>query len=47
VEARVHLYSATGCTFSEPLYPFLSPSRHDYEGNNSAPLIISPVNQTD
>ncbi|XP_030200372.1 E3 ubiquitin-protein ligase TRIM39-like [Gadus morhua] len=47
VEARVHLYSATGCTFSEPLYPLLSPSRHDYEGNNSAPLIISPVNQTD
>ncbi|XP_030200379.1 zinc finger protein RFP-like [Gadus morhua] len=47
VEARVHLFSATGCTFSEPLYPFLSPSRHDYEGNNSAPLIISPVNQTD
>ncbi|CAL8386299.1 unnamed protein product [Boreogadus saida] len=47
VEARVHIYSATGCTFSEPLYPFLCPCRHDYEGNNSAPLIISPVNQTD
>ncbi|CAL8395005.1 unnamed protein product [Gadus morhua 'NCC'] len=47
VEARVHIYSATGCTFSEPLYPFLSPSRRDYGGNNSAPLIISPVNQTD
>ncbi|XP_059905505.1 E3 ubiquitin-protein ligase TRIM39-like [Gadus macrocephalus] len=47
VEARVHIYSATRCTFSEPLYPFLCPSRHDYEGNNSAPLIISPVNQTD
>ncbi|CAL8395310.1 unnamed protein product [Arctogadus glacialis] len=47
VEARVHLYSATGCTFSEPLYPFLSPFPRDYEGNNSAPLIISPVNQTD
>ncbi|XP_059930058.1 zinc finger protein RFP-like [Gadus macrocephalus] len=42
VEARVHIYSATGCTFTEPLYPFL------YVGNiNSAPLIISPVNQTD
>ncbi|XP_059905198.1 E3 ubiquitin-protein ligase TRIM39-like isoform X3 [Gadus macrocephalus] len=39
VEARVHIYSATGCSFTEPLYPFL--------GNNSAPLIISPVNQTD
>ncbi|CAL8358220.1 unnamed protein product [Boreogadus saida] len=41
VEARVHIYSATGCTFTEPLYPFLSP------WFNSAPLIISPVNQTD
>ncbi|CAL8407068.1 unnamed protein product [Arctogadus glacialis] len=47
VEARVHIYSATGCTFSEPLYPILSPWFCDYEGINSAPLIISPVNQTD
>ncbi|XP_030235305.1 probable E3 ubiquitin-protein ligase TRIML1 [Gadus morhua] len=46
VEARVHIYSATGCTFTEPLYPFLSPHLHK-EGTNSAPLIISPVNQTD
>ena len=46
VEARVHIYSATGCTFSGPLYPFLSPGLHD-GGKNSAPLIISPVNQTD
>ncbi|CAL8289671.1 unnamed protein product [Lota lota] len=46
VEARVHLYSATGCTFSEPLYPLLGPGFHD-GGRNSAPLIISPVNQTD
>ncbi|XP_059905060.1 zinc finger protein RFP-like [Gadus macrocephalus] len=47
VEARVHLYSATGCTFSEPLYPFLCPCNYDYEGTNSGPLIISRVNQTD
>ncbi|CAL8262694.1 unnamed protein product [Boreogadus saida] len=46
VEARVHIYSATGCTFTEPLYPFLCPYYH-YNGKNSAPLIISPVNQTD
>ncbi|CAL8406927.1 unnamed protein product [Arctogadus glacialis] len=46
VEARVHLYSATGCTFSEPLYPFLSPGLYE-GGTNSAPLIISPVNQSD
>ncbi|XP_030210452.1 E3 ubiquitin-protein ligase TRIM39-like [Gadus morhua] len=47
VEDRVHIYSATGCTFREPLYPFLGPGRYNYEGNNSAPLIISPVNQSD
>ncbi|CAL8290036.1 unnamed protein product [Lota lota] len=47
VEARVHIYSATGCTFSEPLYPFLGPGLYNYKGINSAPLIISPVNQTD
>ncbi|CAL8235745.1 unnamed protein product [Boreogadus saida] len=46
VEARVHIYSATGCTFTEPLYPILDPGYHK-EGINSAPLIISPVNQTD
>ena len=46
VEARVHLYSATGCTFREPLYPILDPGPCD-GGTNSAPLIISPVNQTD
>uniref|UniRef100_A0A8C5A9Y1 Bloodthirsty n=2 Tax=Gadus morhua TaxID=8049 RepID=A0A8C5A9Y1_GADMO len=42
VEGRVNIYSATGCTFSEPLYPFLCPCDHDV-----APLIMSPVNQTD
>ncbi|KAJ3582240.1 hypothetical protein NHX12_015713, partial [Muraenolepis orangiensis] len=46
VEARSHIYSATGCTFSEPLYPILGPCSHD-GGRNSTPLIISPVNQTD
>ncbi|KAJ3582135.1 hypothetical protein NHX12_000701 [Muraenolepis orangiensis] len=46
VEARAHIYSATGCTFSEPLYPILSPCSHDGV-RNSTPLIISPVNQTD
>ncbi|XP_030210405.1 E3 ubiquitin-protein ligase TRIM39-like [Gadus morhua] len=46
VEARVHIYSATGCTFSEPLYPLLCPCDHEFD-RNSGPLIISPVNQTD
>ncbi|CAL8304037.1 unnamed protein product [Merluccius merluccius] len=45
VEAQVLIYSATACTFSEPLYPILSPGYY-YCGMNSAPLIISPVNQT-
>ncbi|CAL8240499.1 unnamed protein product [Merluccius merluccius] len=47
VEARVHIYSATGCTFREPLYPMLGPGPYNYKGINSAPLIISPVNQTE
>ncbi|CAL8240391.1 unnamed protein product [Gadus morhua 'NCC'] len=47
VEARVHLYSATGCIFSEPLFPVLCPGTPNNRGRNSAPLIISPVNQTD
>ncbi|XP_030225791.1 pyrin-like, partial [Gadus morhua] len=46
VEARVHIYSATGCAFTEPLYPIFRPGSRQ-EGTNSAPLIISPVNQTD
>ncbi|CAL8289045.1 unnamed protein product [Lota lota] len=46
VDARVNLYSATGCTFSEPLYLLFSPGLRE-GGTNSAPLIISPVNQTD
>ncbi|XP_056433437.1 E3 ubiquitin-protein ligase TRIM39-like [Gadus chalcogrammus] len=45
VEARVHIYSATGCTFSEPLYPILYP--FDFDDRISSLLIISPVNQTD
>ncbi|CAL8240509.1 unnamed protein product [Merluccius merluccius] len=46
VEARVHIYSATGCTFRKPLYPILCPGLL-HGGINSASLIISPVNQTE
>ncbi|KAM8909406.1 uncharacterized protein AB9W97_006271 isoform 2-T12 [Spinachia spinachia] len=42
VEAAVHLYSFTGCSFTEKLYPFFTPFTND-GGKNSAPLIISPI----
>ncbi|XP_036452090.1 butyrophilin subfamily 1 member A1-like isoform X2 [Colossoma macropomum] len=43
VEARSHIHSFTGQSFTEKLYPFFSPSNND-GGENSAPLIISVVN---
>ncbi|XP_045076422.1 E3 ubiquitin-protein ligase TRIM21-like [Coregonus clupeaformis] len=46
VENRSHIYSFTGCTFTEKLYPYLNPCDNS-EGPNTAPLVISPVNHTD
>ncbi|XP_055764509.1 E3 ubiquitin-protein ligase TRIM21-like [Salvelinus fontinalis] len=46
VENRSHIYSFTGCSFTEKLYPYLNPCDNE-EGPNSAPLVISPVNHTD
>ncbi|KAM3858206.1 uncharacterized protein ACN63O_017767 [Diretmus argenteus] len=46
VDAAALIYSFTGCTFTEKLYSLFSPRLND-GGKNSAPLIISPVNQTD
>jgi tripartite motif-containing protein 39 len=46
VENMSHIYSFTGCTFTEKLYPYLNPCDNE-EGPNSAPLVISPVNHTD
>ncbi|XP_055793055.1 E3 ubiquitin-protein ligase TRIM39-like isoform X2 [Salvelinus fontinalis] len=40
VEARSHIYSYTGCIFTEKLYPYFSPC-NNAGGKNSAPLIIS------
>ncbi|XP_036452831.1 E3 ubiquitin-protein ligase TRIM69-like [Colossoma macropomum] len=42
VEARSHIYSFTGQSFTEKLYPYFSPCGN-YGGENSAPLIITPV----
>ncbi|XP_026159882.1 E3 ubiquitin-protein ligase TRIM21-like [Mastacembelus armatus] len=45
VDAAALIYSFTGCSFTEKLYPFFCPWIND-GGRNSAPLIICPVNQT-
>ncbi|XP_078138323.1 E3 ubiquitin-protein ligase TRIM39-like [Centroberyx gerrardi] len=46
VDAAALIYSFTGCTFTEKLYPIFRPCVN-YDGENSAPLIIPPVNHTD
>ncbi|XP_053194404.1 E3 ubiquitin-protein ligase TRIM21-like [Scomber japonicus] len=45
VDAAALIYSFTGCSFTEKLYPYFSPCNND-GGKNSAPLIICPVNHT-
>uniref|UniRef100_A0A3Q0S3V8 Uncharacterized protein n=1 Tax=Amphilophus citrinellus TaxID=61819 RepID=A0A3Q0S3V8_AMPCI len=42
-DAAALIYSFTGCCFTEKLFPYFSPGNND-GGNNSTPLIISPVN---
>ncbi|KAM7003194.1 E3 ubiquitin-protein ligase TRIM21-like [Tautogolabrus adspersus] len=46
VDAAALIYSFTGCSFTERLYPFFETCPNN-GGKNSAPLIISPVNQTE
>ncbi|KAL6491256.1 hypothetical protein MHYP_G00016010 [Metynnis hypsauchen] len=41
VKSRSHIYSFTGQSFTEKLYPYFSPCDND-GGRNSAPLIITP-----
>ncbi|XP_047434728.1 E3 ubiquitin-protein ligase TRIM21-like [Mugil cephalus] len=45
VDTAALIYSFTGCSFNDKLYPYFSPCNND-GGKNSAPLIICPVNQT-
>ncbi|XP_066536582.1 E3 ubiquitin-protein ligase TRIM21-like [Hoplias malabaricus] len=45
VEDRSLIYSFTGQSFTEKLYPYFSPCNND-NGKNSAPLIISPICRT-
>ncbi|XP_061570450.1 E3 ubiquitin-protein ligase TRIM21-like [Cololabis saira] len=45
VDAAALLYSFTGCSFREKLHPFFNPGLND-GSENSAPLIVCPVNQT-
>uniref|UniRef100_G3Q849 E3 ubiquitin-protein ligase TRIM39-like n=1 Tax=Gasterosteus aculeatus TaxID=69293 RepID=G3Q849_GASAC len=42
VEAAALIYSFTGCSFTEKLFPFFHPGYY-YNVSNFAPLIISPV----
>ncbi|XP_033990684.1 E3 ubiquitin-protein ligase TRIM21-like [Trematomus bernacchii] len=44
VDTAALIYSFTGCCFKEKLYPLFGPCNNP-SGQNSAPLIISPVNQ--
>uniref|UniRef100_A0AAZ1Y098 Ig-like domain-containing protein n=1 Tax=Oreochromis aureus TaxID=47969 RepID=A0AAZ1Y098_OREAU len=44
VNAAALIYSFTGCSFTHKLHPYFGPSLN-HGGNNSAPLIICPVNQ--
>ncbi|XP_029112243.1 E3 ubiquitin-protein ligase TRIM39-like [Scleropages formosus] len=46
VEDKSHIYTFTGYKFTEKLYPFFCPGFW-YRSENSAPLIISPVSDTD
>ncbi|KAM4633493.1 E3 ubiquitin-protein ligase TRIM21-like [Polymixia lowei] len=48
VEDRALIYSFTGCTFIEKIYPFFSPSScDDDDDGNYDPLIITPVKHTE
>uniref|UniRef100_A0AAZ1WY71 E3 ubiquitin-protein ligase TRIM39-like n=1 Tax=Oreochromis aureus TaxID=47969 RepID=A0AAZ1WY71_OREAU len=45
VDAAALIYSFTGCSFTEKLFSYFCPCTSD-DGKNSAPLLITPVNNT-
>ncbi|XP_029318666.1 LOW QUALITY PROTEIN: E3 ubiquitin-protein ligase TRIM39-like [Cottoperca gobio] len=45
IDATALIYSFTGCSFTEKLFPFFSPCTND-GGNNATHLIITPVKKT-
>ncbi|XP_028330136.1 E3 ubiquitin-protein ligase TRIM21-like isoform X3 [Gouania willdenowi] len=46
VDAAALIYSFNHCCFTHKLHPFFSPC-FNYDGKNSSPLIICPVNQSE
>ncbi|KAF7653558.1 hypothetical protein LDENG_00081340 [Lucifuga dentata] len=42
VEAKTHIYTYSGCEFTEAIYPYFNPCVHD-NGKNTGPLVICPV----
>ncbi|XP_026155157.1 E3 ubiquitin-protein ligase TRIM39-like [Mastacembelus armatus] len=43
-DAKTHIYTYSGFTFTEPLYPYFNPCVHD-SGKNTAPLVICPLEE--
>ncbi|XP_060887529.1 E3 ubiquitin-protein ligase TRIM21-like [Labrus mixtus] len=43
-DSKTHIYTYSGCSFSEPLYPYFNPCVQD-NGKNMAPLIICPLEE--
>ncbi|KAM3590566.1 uncharacterized protein V6R79_011996 [Siganus canaliculatus] len=41
-DAKTHIYSYSGCSFAEPLYPYFNPGLQN-NGTNGGPLVIRPV----